>query len=218
MTIGVLSLQGDFKEHLRSIAEHGLLGMEVRNPHDLEQVQALIMPGGESTTMAKLLISSGLDKKIVQRANEGLPIWGTCAGAILLAKHVISPVVLETNLGLIDITVERNSYGRQTESFQAEINFTDAPIRKFVDSDVWEQNQKTKLFIQEKAVSKDLGRPSVFFIRAPRITKVGRGVKVLATHKGDPVLIRQKNILASTFHSELSGKNVVLEYFFILIT
>ncbi len=193
MIIGVLALQGDFKEHLRSMTQHGVSGVEVRNPSDLEQVQALIMPGGESTTMAKLLVSSGLDKKIVQRAKEGMPIWGTCAGAILLAKHVISPVPLETNLGLMDITVERNSYGRQTESFQAEIDFVDVPIRKFVN--------------------KDLGRPSVFFIRAPRITKVGKGVKVLATYKGDPVLVRQRNILASTFHSELIGVNDVLKYF-----
>lgn len=179
MFVGVLSLQGDFHEHLRSLAEHGAQGLEVRTIDDLKKVDALILPGGESTTMAKLLLSTGLDKAIKARAKKGMPIWGTCAGAILLAKNVISPVPLETTLGLLDITIERNSYGRQAESFKAKIRIKDTIH-------------------------------SVYFVRAPRIAKVGRGVKVLARHNRDPVLVQKGSILASTFHAELAEGNVIL--------
>jgi 5'-phosphate synthase pdxT subunit len=179
MFIGVLALQGDFKEHLRSLAEHGAQGLEVRTVDDLKKVDALILPGGESTTMAKLLVSTGLDKAIKVRAKRGMPIWGACAGAILLAKNVISPVPLEATLGLLDITIERNSYGRQAESFEASVNIGA------------ETHQ-------------------VFFIRSPRITRVGKGIKVIARYKKDPILVQKGNILASTFHSELGAHNPVL--------
>jgi 5'-phosphate synthase pdxT subunit len=185
MTIGVLALQGDFKEHLRSLAEHGVQGMEIRSIADLQKVDALILPGGESTTMAKLLLSTGLDKAIRGRVQKGMPIWGTCAGAILLAKNVISPLPLETTLGLLDMTIERNSYGRQAESFIGEIQFVDSHGKAFHD--------------------KASHRSDVFFIRSPRIIKLGRGIKVLARYKRDPVLVQKAHILASTFHSELGN-------------
>ncbi|MDP2691905.1 MAG: pyridoxal 5'-phosphate synthase glutaminase subunit PdxT [bacterium] len=180
--VGVLSLQGDFTDHLRSLSQHKVQGVEVRTKANLARVDALILPGGESTVIAKLLVSTGLDKAIVQRAKEGMPIWGTCAGAILLAKEVISPVPLETTLSLVPVEIERNAYGRQSESFQ------------------------TELKIGEELTS-------VFFIRAPKIVKVGRGVKVLAECKGDPVMVKFKNILITTFHSELGYPNKILEYF-----
>jgi len=119
--IGVLALQGDFSDHLLSLEKHGVEGMEVRTKVDLSKVDALIFPGGESTTISQLMNSSGLDKAIISRSKEGMPLWGTCAGAILLAKKVYKKGALETHLGLLDIEIERNSYGRQTESFSATI-------------------------------------------------------------------------------------------------
>lgn len=182
MTIGVLALQGDFKEHLHSLVDYGVNGLEVRTPQDLKKVDALILPGGESTTMAKLLVSTGLDKAIVKAAGQNLPIWGTCAGAILLSKKIISSVPLATQLNVLDVTMERNSYGRQTESFVRNVEI-------------------------------DRKKSEVFFIRSPRIRKVGKGVKILSRHGRDPVLVKSNHILASTFHSELRYPNPVLEYF-----
>ncbi|MDP3975619.1 MAG: pyridoxal 5'-phosphate synthase glutaminase subunit PdxT [bacterium] len=182
MVIGVLALQGDFKEHMASLRSHGVEGRDVRTPADLKEVNALILPGGESTTMAKLLISSGLNKEIVQRAKKKMPIWGTCAGAILLATDVVSPVPLECTLGLLDMTVERNSYGRQLNSFLGQVEGLKEPF-------------------------------DASFIRAPRISRLGRGVRVLARCRKDRVMMREKNILATTFHTELGGENKVLEYF-----
>jgi len=182
MLIGVLALQGDFQEHIESLTKYGVQALEVRSKTDLAQVTAFIIPGGESTTMSKLLLSSSLDQQIIKRVQSGMPIWGTCAGAILLAKKVISAVDLETNLSLINIEIERNAYGRQTESFQ------------------------TDLMISGKKLA-------AMFIRAPRIRKVGRGVQVLAEYKKEAVFVRSKNVLISTFHSELNYPNIVLEYF-----
>jgi 5'-phosphate synthase pdxT subunit len=180
--IGVLALQGDFKEHLASLEKLKVHALEIRTKEDLQKVEALIMPGGESTTIAKLLLSTGLDQAIVQRVKEGMPVWGTCAGAILLAKKVITNVPLETQLKLIDVEIERNSYGRQSDSF---ITSLDLEGETF----------------------------DAFFIRAPRITKIGKGVKMILEYKKDPVLVRSKNILLSTFHPELSSSNPVLQYF-----
>jgi len=181
--VGVLALQGDFKEHLASLERHGVNGLEVRTKDDLRKVEALILPGGESTTISKLLVSTGLDEAIINRIKQGMPVWGTCAGAILLSKNVITPVPLETSLQLIDVEMERNSYGRQSESFIADLKL-----------------QEGESF-------------QASFIRAPRVTKVGRGVKVLMEYKKDPVLLRSRNVLISTFHSELFYPNRVLEFF-----
>jgi 5'-phosphate synthase pdxT subunit len=182
MVVGVLALQGDFKEHLNSLERYQMKGMEVRNKVDLQKVDALIMPGGESTTISKLLVSTGLGDDIISRVKGGMPVWGTCAGGILLAKRVLSNVPLETNLKLIDLEIERNSYGTQADSFVASFDFAD-----------------------EHCLA--------FFIRAPRITSVGKGVKVLLEYKKDPILVQSKNVLISTFHSELSSSNPVLKYF-----
>jgi len=182
MIIGVLALQGDFKEHLASLARYSLHGMEIRKPADLKAVDALILPGGESTTISKLLLSTGLDEAIQARVKAGMPVWGTCAGAIVLAKKVHSLIPLDTQLSLIDIELERNSYGRQMESFATDLSFG-------------KYNTKA------------------FFIRAPRILSVGRWVKVLAEYKGDPVLVRTKKVLVSTFHTELTIQNSLLELF-----
>lgn len=122
MTVGVLALQGDFKEHMQSLARLHVQSAEVRTIEDLQKVDALILPGGESTTIAKLLLSTGLDSAISQRIQEGMPVWGTCAGAILLAKKIHSLVPLDTSIGVFDGEIERNSYGRQTESFITDLN------------------------------------------------------------------------------------------------
>lgn len=180
--IGVLALQGDFHEHLESLRKYKVEGQEVRTKEDLTKVDALILPGGESTTISKLLVSTGLDEAIIARVKAGMPVWGTCAGAILLAKKVITNVPLETNLSLIDLEIERNSYGSQLDSFVASFELEGEHC-------------------------------SAFFIRAPRITTVGKGVKVLLRSKKDPILVRSKSVLVSTFHPELSGANPVLKYF-----
>lgn len=182
MVIGILALQGDFREHLESLKRYKVKALEVRTKEDLKKVDGLILPGGESTAIAKQLVSTGLDEAICERVKKKMPVWGTCAGAILLAKNVVSPVPLSTQLRLIDVTIERNSYGRQTESFKASLS------------------------LHGKAFDG-------YFIRAPRITKVGKGVKVLMKWKGDPVLLQSGSVLISTFHSELRHPNLVLEYF-----
>jgi 5'-phosphate synthase pdxT subunit len=187
MKVGVLALQGDFEEHMSSLHVHKVYAVEVRTTADLKQIDALILPGGESTTIAKLLKSTGLDKAIIQRVKEGMPVWGTCAGAILLAKKVVSPVELEVNLGLIDIAIERNAYGRQTESFQTLLKLPN-------------------------------GSQEVFFIRAPKILNGGKSVRSLSKYKDTSVMLSSGKVLVTTFHSELSSSNLVLEFFLGMIS
>lgn len=185
--IGVLALQGDFKEHINSVRSYGMEACEVRTKGELKACDALIIPGGESTTIAKLLVSTGLDKEIVCFVKQDKkPIWGTCAGAILLAKSVMSHTPLETSLGLLKMTVERNAYGRQTESIQAKV---------MIDGE----------------------KTDVFFIRAPKIVEWGKSIDVLAEYKGDPVMVRSGRVLASTFHSEVFGENRALTVFLDMI-
>lgn len=185
-TVGVLALQGDFAQHLASLQHMGVEGFEVREKADLKRVSGLILPGGESTTIAKLLKSTGLDLAVQQRVKAGMPVWGTCAGAILLAKKVDSLIPLETQLSLIDVDITRNAYGRQTESFRQRLSFAG---EKF----------------------------PAFFIRAPKITRLGRGVKVLVEDRGNPVCVQQKQVMISTFHSELEGENPVLKSFLMMV-
>ena len=179
--MGVLALQGDFYEHLRTLKKLGAEAAEVRNKDDLAKVEGLIIPGGESTTIAKLLAETGLDKAIKARAANprsgagGMPVYGTCAGAILLAKNVLKSQGVK-GLGLMDIEVERNAYGRQVDSFEAELDV------------------------------KGIGKVRGVFIRAPVIQKAGKGVEVLAELDGRPVLVRQGNLLAGTFHPEIEGE------------
>jgi pyridoxal 5'-phosphate synthase pdxT subunit len=180
LRIGVLALQGDFVLHARALARCGETSgvavevVEVRKPEQLEGLDGLVMPGGESTTLLKLMDAWGFVPALEKFHAGGKPIFGTCAGLILLAREVTSPS--QFSLGLIDVGVERNAYGRQRESFEAALA-VDGLDARF---------------------------PGVF-IRAPVVDRVGEAVEVLATHDGHPVLLRQGTIWAATFHPELSG-------------
>lgn len=184
MRIGVLALQGDFALHAKALARCGAEAVEVRKPGELADCDGLIIPGGESTTLLKLMDEWGFVPAIEKFHAEGKPIFGTCAGLIVLAREVENP--RQFSLGLIDIAVERNAYGRQRESFEA-----------------------------SGAASLD-GSPvplEMVFIRAPRIRRVGPGVEPLAEHRGEPVLARQGTVLVATFHPELTEDTAVHRYF-----
>jgi pyridoxal 5'-phosphate synthase pdxT subunit len=175
--IGVLAVQGDFREHLGTLATIGVEGIEVRLPEHLETVSALIIPGGESTTMRRLIDRWGLGQPILRLAERGAPVFGTCAGMIVLACEIAggeAPI-----LPLLDVTVERNAFGRQLDSFETQL---EVPV---------------------------LGDQPVHgvFIRAPIIERTGPGVDVLATlDDGRIVAVRERNILATAFHPELAGE------------
>ncbi|HLH80016.1 MAG TPA: pyridoxal 5'-phosphate synthase glutaminase subunit PdxT [Chthonomonas sp.] len=176
VTIGVLALQGDFEAHLKTVQRLGLPAKEVRTLQDLKQVDALILPGGESTTIGKLLARTGLDSAIRDRGQAGMPIYGTCAGMILLA-HTIEGRPEQPTLDLMDIAVARNAFGRQIESFEADIPF----------------DFGTEI-VPVRAV----------FIRAPYVTQVGPRVQVLSKFQDKVVAVRQGNLLATAFHPELT--------------
>lgn len=181
MKAGVLALQGDFREHGRTLAVVGATPVEVRTAEDLADVDCLVIPGGESTTISKLARLYGLVDAIRDRAHEGMPVFGTCAGMIVMADRVDG---LDPLLSLMDIRVQRNAYGRQLDSFEADISIEgiDHPVRGV-------------------------------FIRAPMVEEVGPEVKVLATHEGHPVVVEQGNLLAASFHPELIGETLLHEYF-----
>jgi 5'-phosphate synthase pdxT subunit len=174
--VGVLGLQGDFAEHLRVLTGIGAEAVDVRRPEQLDDVDALIIPGGESTTIGKLAERYGIIQKIQERIAAGLPVWGTCAGAIFLAKDV--PGHPHPILSAMDISVERNAFGRQQESFEADLDV--------------------------KGIA---GGPyHAVFIRSPKITRTGRDVETLATlDDGTVVAARQGNLLATSFHPELTA-------------
>ena len=183
MKIGVLSLQGAVEEHLEMIKRCGFEGIKVKTVGDLEKVDRLIIPGGESTAIGKLAKIYGLDREIIKKGREGMPIFGTCAGMILLANKVVGNKQIRFNL--IDIVVERNAFGRQVDSFEVDLKIEDFTGKPF----------------------------GAVFIRAPYIKKAGREVKVLAEFKGKIVMARQKNILVSSFHPELTNDLRVHKYF-----
>lgn len=186
MKVGVLAIQGDVSEHKKILADLGVEVSEVRTPADLEGVDGLIIPGGESTAIGKLMVEYGLDKAIPARARGGMPVYGTCAGMILMAREATGgePPLLR----LMDISVARNAYGRQVDSFE-----TDIEIPGF-------------------------GRPlHAVFIRAPMIERAGKGVQVLASIDGHPVLARQENLLVSSFHPELAPDDRIHRYFLEMI-
>jgi pyridoxal 5'-phosphate synthase pdxT subunit len=170
--VGVLALQGDFEAHEKALARAGADAVEVRTAKELEDVQGLVIPGGESTTMLKLLDATGLKEPLRQFAKTK-PIFGTCAGAILVARQVTNPV--QESLGLMDIEVQRNAYGRQLDSRIVNLN-----------------------------PEMEGGELEAVFIRAPIIRSVGPEAKVLARYKGDPVLVEEGHHLVATFHPELS--------------
>jgi 5'-phosphate synthase pdxT subunit len=181
--VGILAVQGDFELHGAMLDRIGVPWKLVKHPQDLSKVRALIMPGGESTTMLKFFEAEALGPAVKQFAAEGRPIFGTCAGAILLAKEVLNPP--QDRLELIDISIERNAYGRQ------------------VDSSV------------RRGECPELASHPVemVFIRAPIIRRVGDGVRVLGRCDGLPVLVEQGNILAATFHPELTADETIHRYF-----
>jgi 5'-phosphate synthase pdxT subunit len=178
--VGVLALQGDVREHARVFAELGASPVEVRTPSDLAGVDVLAIPGGESTTISKLARSAGLVEPIVERAREGMPMLGTCAGMIVMAERVDG---LEPLLALVDITVRRNAYGRQVDSFEADLDV------EGVDHSV-------------RGV----------FIRAPVVEDVGAEVCVLAELGGRPVVLEQGNLVVASFHPELVGETRLHAY------
>jgi 5'-phosphate synthase pdxT subunit len=184
MTIGVLALQGDFEAHRRRLEDLGAEVALVRKPEQLDDIDGLIIPGGESSTFLKLLGEKGFQK--LSDFVHSKPTFGTCAGAILLAKQVENPH--QTGLNAIDMTIRRNAYGRQ------------------IDSSIVE------------AVTALGGDPlEMVFIRAPRIENLGNGVEVLAKRDGDPVLVRKGNVMAATFHPELSDDQRVHAEFLKLV-
>ncbi len=177
MKIGVLAVQGDFIEHVRTFRSIGVDAVEVRLPADLDGVSGLALPGGESTAMRRLIARWGLRQPILDLAASGAPIFGTCAGMILLAREIVGGE--EPVLGLLDVTVRRNAFGRQLDSFEGDLQVT------------------------------MLGAEVVHgvFIRAPVIERVGPGVEVMATlDDGRVVAVRERNIIATAFHPELAGE------------
>jgi len=184
VTVGVLALQGDFALHRQALARCGLESVEVRRPEQLDDVDGLIVPGGESTTLLKLMDAWGFVPALRRFHGEGKPLFGTCAGLILLARDVDNP--RQASLGFIDVAVERNAYGRQRESFEAEGRAT----------------------LAGRTVS--LG---MTFIRAPRIRRLGPAVEVLARHGEEPVMVREGSVLVASFHPELTDDTAVHRYF-----
>jgi 5'-phosphate synthase pdxT subunit len=171
--IAVLALQGDFEAHRKALSEIERESFEAKRPADLASADGLILPGGESTTLWKFFEMEPWEEALAAFARSGRPILGTCAGAIVLAREVENPA--QRALDLIDIVIERNAYGRQVDSFIADV---DCP---------------------------SLGDPlPAVFIRAPRIRRVGESVEVLGRHLGEPVLVRQDNVVAASFHPELT--------------
>ena len=176
----MLALQGDFREHARVLADAGATPVEVRTAEQLASVDCLVIPGGESTTMAKLARAGDLVEPVRERASAGMPMLGTCAGMIVLAERVEGGDPL---FGLVDITVRRNAYGRQVDSFEADVDV------EGIDH-----------------------RVRGVFIRAPMVEDIGTDVRVLATHEGHPVVLEQGNLLVASFHPELVGETGLHEY------
>ena len=171
--IAVLALQGDFEAHRRMLSSMGIDSFEARLPEDLERASGLVLPGGESTTIWKFFESASWEPALQKFAQSGRPILGTCAGAILLAREVANPP--QKGLGLLDIGVERNAYGRQVDSFEADVQV------------------------------RGIGAVRAVFIRAPRVERVGPSVEVLAEHDGRPVVVQEGRVIAAAFHPEMAG-------------
>jgi len=182
--VGVLALQGAFAAHASVLRAAGAEPREVRTPDDLDCVDALVMPGGESTTMSMLLVSSSLRDPVGARIAEGLPVFGTCAGLILLAEGVSDGRPDQEGFGVLDVDVRRNAFGRQVDSFEAElaVDGFDTPFHGI-------------------------------FIRAPVVERAGADVEVLASYDGHPVLVRQGPLLAASFHPELSDDDRIHRLF-----
>jgi len=189
MRIGVLALQGDFREHISALAEIGITAFPTKTVEEISQVDALIIPGGESTTISKLAKSFNLFDQISKRIADGMPTYGSCAGMILLANSIQDPASGQGSFGGIDMVVKRNAFGRQVDSFEADLEF------------------------------KGIAEPKVrgVFIRAPWVENCGPKVEVLAKVEIDgsthPVAVREGKVLATAFHPELTGDFRVHRYF-----
>ena len=198
MKIGVLALQGDFEAHIQKLRSYGVEAVEVRAAEDLYDLSGLVIPGGESTTLLKLA-KPELRRQIADAIRDGLPTLATCAGLIMLANRVSNPT--QESLAVLDAGVSRNGYGRQINSFIE-------PSLDLSELGKAELSAALERFPYKGNVSDrpdDVSKFEGVFIRAPRITDVGAGVKILAARGGEPVLVREKNVLAGTFHPELSS-------------
>ncbi|MGK5548361.1 pyridoxal 5'-phosphate synthase glutaminase subunit PdxT [Streptomyces sp. URMC 127] len=180
-TIGVLALQGDVREHLVALAAADALARPVRRPEELAEVDGLVIPGGESTTMSKLAVVFGLLEPLRERVRAGMPVYGTCAGMIMLADKLLDGREDQETLGGIDMIVRRNAFGRQNESFEAAVDMAGI----------------------------EGGPVEGVFIRAPWVESVGAAAEVVATYDGHTVAVRQGNVLATSFHPELTGDHRV---------
>jgi len=187
ITTGVLALQGAFSKHIQMLNSLGCNTLEVRTASDILSVDAMIIPGGESTTMGKLLESGSMALTLLEQIEKGMPLFGTCAGMILLAKKISGSE--QPHLAVMDIEVQRNAYGRQKESFEAEFTVKRIPGPPF----------------------------NGVFIRAPRIETVSPAIEVLAEFENTPVLVRQGNIMASSFHPELTNDSRIHELFISIV-
>lgn len=185
MNVGVLALQGDFREHLAALAECGVNATPVKTAEEIKSIDALVIPGGESTTISKLAKSFDLFDLIKSRIASGLPTYGSCAGMIMVAKSIKDPASGQETFGGINIEVERNAFGRQVDSFEEDLEFKGLTGPKF------------------RAV----------FIRAPWVAKLGEGVEVLSEIDGHAVAVRQGKVLATSFHPELTSDNRIHRYF-----
>jgi 5'-phosphate synthase pdxT subunit len=185
--VGVLALQGDVAEHLAALERAGARAIPVRRREELERVEGLVIPGGESTTVMRLLARFGLDAPIVDRVRAGLPLWGTCMGMIVVAREVAE--MDQPTLGVLDVTVRRNAFGRQNESAEVDLDIPALGEQPF---------------------------PAVF-IRAPWIERIGDGVEMLAEYGGHGVMVRQQNLLGTSFHPELTTDDRVHRYFLSMV-
>ena len=190
--VAVVAMQGDFEKHINMLSGLGVDAVMARTPAEVDSADAVILPGGESTTIGKLLARYGVDEAIRRAAEQGKPIYGTCAGMILLARDIAAGTSErggQSTLGLLDITVARNAFGRQVDSFEADL---DVP-----------------------AVGKD--PVHAVFIRAPIVVNAGDDVEALASIDGKTVFVKQRTILGSSFHPELTGDDRIHRYFLSLI-
>jgi 5'-phosphate synthase pdxT subunit len=189
--VGVLALQGDVREHLRILTDLGVEAVRVRRPEELARVDGLVLPGGESTTIAKLAAAFDLLDPLRAAVKDGLPVYGSCAGMVLLADRILDGIEGQETIGGLDVVVRRNAFGRQVDSFEADLEHAFAdPARPF----------------------------HAVFIRAPWVESVGAGVTVLATASGHPVAVRQGSLLATSFHPELTHDDRVHRTFLDLLS
>jgi 5'-phosphate synthase pdxT subunit len=188
MKIGVLALQGDFREHIQAVKMAGHAGLTVRRPEELVEIDALIIPGGESTTIALLAESFGLIEPIRERITAGMPVYGSCAGMILLADRILDGAQGQATLGGINMTVRRNAFGRQIDSFESELAFDNSPLRAVFIRAPWVEEVGKEVEVLAEVQGSDGAR--------------------------HPVAVRQGSLFATSFHPELTGDLRVHRYFF----